>query len=174
LEDLPAPPPQPQQVSTYLQYGSQPHQEPVYELGVPDFLTMIPGISYANAPQWGGMPTTFGSDSVSSDFFTNVPPQTCGMGQSIPTPSAPAPQPQQINAPVNYTSATPTPTQLVPPPSQLTHDLPIRNGSHTALVQSDFHSQLGGGPFRPSIWQMEPDFGHTSSHVQYQTAIFRK
>jgi ubiquitin thioesterase protein OTUB1 len=172
MEDLPAPLLQPQEVATYLQYASQPHHEPVYELGVSDFLTMIPGISYANTPQWGGsMSSSYGEVSGASNFFVNAPQQTCA-GQANPTPSIPTPQPQQSLPQPSYV-ATSTPTQLVPPPSQLTHDLPIRNGSHTALPPSDFHSQLGGGIFRPSCYQMEPGFGRISSHAQYQTAIFR-
>ncbi|SMY29965.1 unnamed protein product [Zymoseptoria tritici ST99CH_1A5] len=173
-EDLPPPSPQQQPIATYLQYGSQTHQEPVYDLGVPDFLTMIPGISYANTTHWGGMPPGYGELPAASNFFANVPPQTCA-GQSIPTPSITTPQPQQIHPQPGY-AATPTPTQLVPPPTQLTHDLPIRNNSHTTLAHSDFQHQLGGGPggpFRPSFWQFEPEFMQASSCVPYQTAIFR-
>lgn len=168
LEDLPAPIPQ-IAVPTYLQFASQPN-EPVYELGVSDFMTMMPGGSYADTAHWG-MSSSYGA---TQDFF-NTTPQACS--QTMPIPSAPAPQ-THMHSQSAYIAAS-TPTQMVPPPTQLVHELPIRNishvshASHASLAHSDFQHQLSGGPFRPSVWQLEPEFMH-ASHLPFKTSIFRK
>lgn len=153
---------------TYLQYASQNH-EPVYDLGVSDFMTSIPGMSYANLPQSSWMSSTYGAGT---DFFTTqAPVQSCA--QTVPSPPAPAPQPQVQSQPV-YVPAT-TPTQMVAPTSHMPHELAIRtNVTQPALAQSDFHNQLSGGPFRPSLWQLESDFVSATSQMPFQTSIFRK
>lgn len=158
----------PTSVETYLQYASHPHQEPVYDLGVSDFMTMIPGMSYAT-PHGAWMSGSTGY--ASSDFFaTSAPVQQCT--QPLATPAAPAPQPQ-IQAQPMYTA---TPTQLVPPPVQFPQELAIRTAPHAGGMQnlSTFQSQAAGGPFRPSHWELEPDFVQATSSVPFQTAIFRK
>ena len=164
-QDLP-PASVPAAVSTYLQYASRPHQEPVYELGVSDFMTMIPGMSYAN-PHQGWMSS---SSYAGSDFFTTpAPVQQCT--QAIPTPSAPAPQPQMQHQTV-YLPATPT--HLVAPPTQMPQDLAIRAVPHASMqLHSGFQHQPTG-PFRPSAWELEPDFAQQMSQMPFQTSIFRK
>lgn len=149
----------PDAVPTYLQYASQHHEEPVYDLGVSDFMTMIPGMSYANPHQaWAS------SSSYGSDFFG---PSVQQCTQAIPTPSAPAPQPQPV-----YVHAPQTP--LVPPPTQMPQELAIRSVSHgTAPQHVGIQHQLGG-PFRPSAWELEPDFAQATSQMPFQTSIFRK
>ncbi|CAK3776283.1 Hypothetical predicted protein [Lecanosticta acicola] len=164
-EDLPAPPPPQPAVPTYLQYASQSY-EPVYDLGVSDFMTSIPGMSYANIPQGSWMSSTYGTGS---DFFTTqAPVQSCA--QTVPTPSAPAPQPHVQSQPVYASASTPTP--MVAPPSHMPHELAIRTSvPQAAPGTSDLHSS--GGPFRPSAWQLEPDFVSATSQMPFQTSIFR-
>ena len=150
-------------VPTYLQYASQPHHEPVYDIGAPDFMTMIPGMSYANPQQgWSS------SSSYESDLFgASAPVQQCS--QPVPHPSVSAPQPQ-LQRQSAYGPATPT--TLVPPPSQMPQDLAIRSVPN-GLPHPGFQHQLGG-PFRPSAWELEPNFVQATSQVQFQTSIFRK
>lgn len=173
-EDLPVPPQI--AVPTYLQFASQPN-EPVYDLGVSDFMTMMPGMSYANSAHWG-MSSSYGA---TQDFFDPTP-QSCS--QTMPTPSAPAPQPHMHSQPA-YVAAS-TPPQMVLPPTQLVHELPIRNHSHVSQVShaphasfaslphSDFTNQLSGGPFRPSRMQLEYEHMHASHHLPFKTSIFKK
>ena len=164
-QDLP-PSSVPAAVPTYLQYASQPHHEPVYDLGVSDFMTMIPGMSYANPHQGWMSSSSYGS----SDFFaTPGPVQQCT--QAMPTPSAPAPQPQLQHQTV-YLPATPT--QLVPPPNSMPQDLAIRTVPHATMQQHNGFQPQPTGPFRPSAWELEPDFVQATSQVQFQTSIFRK
>ena len=153
----------PAAVPTYLQYESQPHHEPVYDLGVSDFMTMIPGMSYANPHQsWMS-----NSGYAGSDFFT--PTQHCT--QPAATPSAPASQPQMQPQPV-YVPATPTP--LVSPPTQMPQELAIRTVPHATMPPHPGPQHQLGGPFRPSAWELEPDFIQAACHVPFQTSIFRK
>ncbi|KAK4495406.1 hypothetical protein PRZ48_013737 [Zasmidium cellare] len=167
-EDLPAPPPPPAAtaVPTYLQYGSS--HDPVYDLGVSDFMTSIPGMSYANLSQPGWMSSSYASGV---DFLnTPAPVQACT--QALPTPSAPAPQPQISSQPV-YVPAS-TPSQMVPPPTQMPHELAIRTSvAQPSLAHNDFQHQLSIGPFRASAWQYEPDFVSATSQMPFQTSIFR-
>lgn len=165
-QDLP-PASMPTAVPTYLQYASQPHQEPVYDLGVSDFMTMIPGMSYANPNQsWMSGSTGY----AGSDFFTApAPVQQCT--QPLATPAAPASQPQIQSQPM-YTA---TPTQLVSPPVQFPQqELAIRTAPHASMQSLSSFQQSAGGPFRPSHWELEPDFVQATSSVPFQTAIFRK
>lgn len=167
-QDLP-PSSIPAPVETYLQYASQPHQEPVYDLGVSDFMTMIPGMSYANPHQgWMSGSTGYGG----SDFFaTPAPVQQCAQPLAAPAAAVGPPQPQMQSQSM-YTA---TPTQLVPPPVQFPQELAIRPATHATMQSmSAFQHQSSGGPFRPSHWELEADFAHATSAVPYQTAIFRK
>lgn len=166
LEDLPAPPPS-ATVQTYLQYGSHTHQEPVYDLGVssmPDFMTLIPGMSYATPSQSWNLPSNYGS---MSDFSFSAQASSCTPALSTPSPQDPL---SHMNSQPVYASAS-TPTQMVPPPTQLTHDTPTRSAPH---LTHDYQLQSNGGPFRPSAWQLEPDFMQATSHAPFQTSIFRK
>ncbi|KXT00572.1 hypothetical protein AC578_5219 [Pseudocercospora eumusae] len=173
-EDLPAPPPPPAPVPTYLQFGTQTHQEPAYDLGVsamPDFLMTIPGMSYASQPQqaWG-MPSSYSTDF---NFSTPAPASACT--PAVQTPSAPAPQPQPMPSQPVYVSGS-SPPQMVPPPTQLTHEMAIRPAAamaHAHIGHHDLQSQLGGGPFRMSAWNYEPDFMQATSQMPFQTSIFR-
>ena len=163
LQDLPA---SSAPVATYLQFASHDH-EPVYDLGnQPDFMTMIPGMSYAN-PHQGWISSSSYTDS---DFFpTPAPMQSCA--PVVPTPASPAPQQRLQPQPV-YVPATPT--QLVAPPNQITQELAIRNVPHAIMqLHHGFQQQLPG-PFRPSAWELEEGFAQTMCHTPFQTSIFRK
>lgn len=155
-------------IPTYLQYASHPHQEPVYDLGVPDFMMNIPGMSFANPHQaWMS-----NSSYAGSDFFsTPTPAQPCA--QPVSTPVASIPQPQ-IQPQAVYVSATPSHHHLVAPPLQMPQEMAIRPASHAGLAHASFQHQVSAGPFRPSVWELEPDFVQATSHVPFQTSIFRK
>lgn len=153
-------------VETYLQYASHPNQDPVYELGVSDFMTMIPGMSYAN-PQQGWMSVSNGY--TGSDFLTtSTPVPQCTQPLATPDTSV---QPQ-MQSQAMYTA---TPAQLVPRPMQLPQELAVRSvPSACAQNLSTFQHEATGGPFRPSHWQLQPHFAEATSAAQFQTAIFRK
>lgn len=161
LQDLP---PANVPATTYLQYASQEPQG-VYDLDVSDYMTMIPGMSYANPPSGWSSASTY-----SSDFFgASAPVQQCA--QPVPTPSAPAPQPQLQPQTIYIPAAQ---VQLVAPPTQMPQDLAIRTVTHaSAPAHTGFQHQLGG-PFRPSVWELEPDFYQATSQMPFQTSIFRK
>ncbi|PIA98140.1 Ubiquitin thioesterase otubain-like [Cercospora beticola] len=165
-EDLPVPPPSPAAVPTYLQYGSQTYYEPAATFNGSDFMALLPGMSYANQTPFCGMPSSFDSYDSASDFnFTTnskAPVTTCT--PAVPTPSAPAPQPHMQSQSM-FASASP-PVQMVPPASQLAHDMVVRN------VPQFNHSDFGGGPFRPSAWQFDSEFV-SQSQMPFQTSIFR-
>ena len=165
LQDLP-PVSVPAVVPTYLQYASQHHQEPVYDLGVSDFMTMIPGMSFAS-PHQGWMS---GSSYSGPDFFTS-PTTVQQCTQPIPTPSAPPSQPQMQPQPV-YLPATPT--HLVPPPTQMPPELAVRTAQHAIVPPHPGFQHQPTGPFRPSAWELEPDFAQATSSMPFQTSIFRK
>lgn len=168
VEDLPAPVPQ-LAVPTYLQFASQP-TEPVYDLGVSDFMTMMPGMSYANSVHWG-MSSSYGA---TQDFF-NTTPQMCS--QTMPAPSAPAPQ-SHIHSRPAYAAAS-APSQMVATSAQMVHDLPIRNLSHVSRTPNvsrahpDVNRRSSSGPFRPSAYELEPEVMH-GSHLPFKTSIFKK
>lgn len=160
IEDLP---PAAASIPTYLQYASHTHSEPVYDLGVSDFMTMIPGMSFAN-PQQAWM----SNSSYGSDFFTtSTPVQQCV--PPVPTP-APAPQPQIQPQPVYV---TPAPNHLVAQPTQMSQEMVIRTVPHGNVAHSGFQQQLSG-PFRPSMWELEDGFVQATSQMPFQTSIFRK
>lgn len=153
---------------TYLQFASQPYQDPIYDLGVSDaVMTMIPGGSYANPHQaW-----ISSSSYAGGDIFGLAPSvQTCS--PAIPTPAAPAPQPQMMQP--SHTYVPPTTTHLVPPPTQMPQELAIRTVPHATVPAHHGYQHQMGGPFRPSAWELEPDFVYATSQVPLQTAIFRK
>lgn len=130
---------------------------------------MIPGMSYAT-PQacWSG------SNYGSSDFADGPSPvQPCSQA-SAPIPMTPIVQPQIQPQPV-FTQATPT--LLASPPTQITQNMAIRPAPRPGLVPATapLQQQLaGGGPFRPSAWELEADFMSAHSQLPFTTSIFRK
>ncbi|KAK0253740.1 hypothetical protein LTS09_011318 [Friedmanniomyces endolithicus] len=171
IEDFPLPPaPDPTPIPTYLQFGSQTHQEHVFDIAGMDFLTQLPGMSCVNPHSaWLSGPS-YGSGA--SDFFASTTPvQHCVQPIPAPAPApTPAPQPQTQPQPVYVVSAVAT--HVVPPPNDLSQELAIRTVSHASLANTAFQHQLAG-PFRPSIWQLEEGFVQATSHAPFQTTIFK-
>ena len=164
-QDMP-PAPVPAAVPTYLQYASHPYQEPAYDLGVSDFMTMIPGMSYANQHTGWISSSSYGD----SDFYMNAAPvQPCA--QVVPTPVDPVPQPQMQPQTVYMPT---TQAHLVAPPLQMPQELAIRSVSHTGIPPHlDIHDQVTGR-FRPSTYQIKPEIIQATSYMPFQTSIFRK
>jgi len=165
-EDLPV---QPMVVPTYLQYSSVTHQEPVYDLGVSDFMTMIPGMSYATPQQAWASNASYGSDF----FPASTTVQQCT--QPLPAPAVSTAQPQlQLQTQPVYIPATPS--HLVAPPIQLPQEMAVRTAPHGILAQSNFPHQLTSSPFRRSRfeYEMTRDFAQAPLHLPLQTSIFRK
>lgn len=160
-QDLP-PVAVPVAIPTYLHYASQPYHEPACDIGLPDLMMSIPGMSYAN-PHQSWMSPSY----ADSDFFGfSAPVQQCP--QPTPSPAAPVPQPQMQAAPV-YVPATPA--HLVPPPTQMPETLVIRTLPQPSVTSHQVLSPHSTGPFRPSVYQLETD---VLPHTPLQTAIFRK
>ena len=182
-------------VSTYLQFSSSTHNEPAQPLNpfqsdyndMPDFLTSIPGMSFAS-PQVGWMACSgFGSDFMTAP----VPIQQCT--QPLPTPVAPVSQPQvqphgqsqsgyipipqsSVHAGAAYMPTTPSTLSGSPPES--VHGLVIRNPPHTvmhAAVEHPTFSSNSNGVFRPSFYEFQPGFAQATSGGWYpETSIFKK
>jgi len=170
MEDVPAPP---ESIPTYLQFGSsQTYHEPIGHYGaVDEFMTMIPGMSFASSPNGWLSASSYGSDF----FAAPTPAQSCV--QHLPTPVAAPVQPQlqpQVSCQPVY--VPPTPSELAPPIS-LSHDLPIRSvphATHASLPMVTYQHHLPGGPFRSSAYELEPGFAQAMSYRPLETAQFRK
>lgn len=159
VEDLPQ-----VNIPTYLQYASHTHNEPVYDLNIPNFMMAIPGMSYADPHQAWMSSSSYGCNM----FAPPTPVQQCE--SSIPTPGPPS-QPQIQPQPA-YVPATPT--HLVAPPSEMPQEMVIRTGPpHATLVHPVFQPQPGGA-FRRSAWELEVGFAEATSSMPFQTSIFRK
>lgn len=170
MEDVPA---SPESISTYLQFGSsQTYHEPVGHYGaVDDFVTMIPGMSFASSPNGWLSASSYGSDF----FAAPTPAQSCV--QHLPTPVAAPVRPQiQPQVAPQQVYVPPTPAELAPPIS-LTHDLPIRpvpQAAHAAIPMATYQHQLSGGPFRSSAYELEPGFVQATAYRPPETAQFKK
>lgn len=144
---------------------------------IPDVMTMIPGMS-------GAFPSGIGQRwaSLSYDFSSSPAPQHCAPVQ--PYPSAPAlPTPVTsshldfvVPAQVGHTNQYNPPShhniQLDQPPVTL----PIHPAPPTS-INIERAAPLNierGGPFRPSIYELEPGFGSGLQTQPFQTSIFRK
>lgn len=165
-EDMPPPPAPP--VATYLQLSSHTYNDPVFEVPVADFMTMVPGMSMTNRQHGWLSSNSYGG---LCDFLpTPTPAQPCASTISTPAPSTAVSTmlPQQ-------SSFAPRQTALVLPPNHLpTQELPIRSAAHS-MMQPTF-PQMGGsdGPFRPSHYTLDPDIARATSQMPLQTNIFRK
>ncbi|GAB7359809.1 hypothetical protein MBLNU230_g6978t1 [Neophaeotheca triangularis] len=166
-EDVPPPPAS--EVPTYLQYATHTHHQPADLPAAQDFMTMIPGMSFANPCQDWMSTSSYGN----SDFFTPSAPvqQQCNqMTQPI------APTPQEISTRQHVESqpvyAPPPAQHMPPPPLQMAQDLVIRPAPHAAVPRASYHQPLGG-PFRPSIWELKPGIMDSTAQMPFQTAIFR-
>jgi ubiquitin thioesterase protein OTUB1 len=141
-----------------------------------DVMTMIPGM----------YPTGFGGQkwaSLSYDFSPSPASQT-QVTPVQPYPSAPTPAPtvssqldfiipshpshaSQYNAPSHHSIHLDQPSVTLPihpppppPPVSIDRAAPL-------VVER-------GGPFRPSMYELEPGFGHGMQVQPFQTSIFRK
>ncbi|KAK6439264.1 hypothetical protein LTR95_004520 [Oleoguttula sp. CCFEE 5521] len=173
LEDVP-PPATP--IATYLQFSSSLYHDPgqlssqcADFQNIPDFITTIPGMSFAQ-PHPGWMT----SNGCGADFLT---PGTSH--QAYAPPVAPAPQPQiQPHAVIQPPYVPTTPSSLsVTPPEYHTHGLAIRTvphvnyaAMHAPPMQTPSFSS--DGPFRPSMWERYPHVQATSGST-FQTSIMR-
>jgi ubiquitin thioesterase protein OTUB1 len=172
-EDVPPPPPSTESVAAYLSHNA-PH--PQYEsIGdysdAADNLMFIPGMSIA--PSSNGW---LSGPGYGSDFFTTpfAPLQTCA--PAVPTPVAPAPQPQMLS------QTTPQPAygagaqaSHVMPPTQIPTELAIRSMPHAEHAGVPPLNPKADGPFRPSHYEYEADYLQTMSHhMPLTTSIFKK
>jgi ubiquitin thioesterase protein OTUB1 len=164
-QDLPhlIPPPQPSVVPAYLYHGSQTYQDPVLDLGFSDFLTAIPGMSYAIPPQ------NWQSSSICgvSDFFGN-PVQPFKQAAVTPIDPAPAPRPHPIQTTPVY--AAPAPNHLATPTEQLSDELVVRTVPQLSFPSNISYSNTG--PFRQSLWQLETE--QQAHMLPLQTSQFKK
>ncbi|WPH01714.1 Hypothetical protein R9X50_00456600 [Acrodontium crateriforme] len=144
-------------VQTYLQYHNETHNEPVMDLGMSDFMTMIPGMSYAG-PQQSWLP---GAGYGYSDYLASPPASMPALVESPELQSR------------TQSMYIPTPrTQMVPPSDEMPQDMDIRSDHHEE-TQPHFSGQSQTSPFRSSYYQFEPGFVSATSHVPFKTAIFK-
>jgi hypothetical protein len=177
LPTPPPPPPAQESVAAYLQQNA-PHPDyvPIGDFSdATDNLMFIPGMSIAPSHGWMSGPN-YGSDFFATPF---APVQTCA--QTLPSPVAPAPQPQMLQqAPIQpaYTSAPQVSHVL--PPTQMPTELPIRSSGSMPHADHAIESHpepqcQTGGMFRPSVYNSTVD-GYAASIPQMplQTPSFKK
>jgi ubiquitin thioesterase protein OTUB1 len=161
------PPIQPIDVPTYLQSSLHHYEEPVMDLGMSDFMTMIPGMSLlSNQSNW--MPTQFYGVS---DYAA----PTCAMPPA-PVP-APAPMPVQHHAPPPIVPvATPAYVPAVQTPSPTsTAEHTFSPASQTTFFNYDQLSYGGKGNFRPSTHMFQQNVADaTAQNSVCQTAQFKQ
>jgi ubiquitin thioesterase protein OTUB1 len=173
-EDVPQPIPQPQNLRVlYANYD-----EFVPEAtNVPDVMNMIPGLCGGGLGQrWPPLSYDFSSSPAPQAQVTPVQP--------FPSASMSAPsvtsshldfvtpihtgQTSQYNQPPRHHSI-----QLDQPPITL----PIHPPPPPPPVSLERSTSLAverGGPFRPSMYELEPGFGFSNQAQPFQTSIFRK
>jgi ubiquitin thioesterase protein OTUB1 len=127
-----------------------------------DIMTMIPGMG----------PTGFGQNwaSLSYDFSRPSPATQSQVAPLLPYPSAPTPATPVSSSQLDFIIPShhslhldQSPMTLAihpPPPSSIDRTAP-------AIVER-------GGPFRPSMYELEPGFGSGMQVQPFQTSIFRK
>ncbi|KAK4983262.1 hypothetical protein LTR50_007340 [Elasticomyces elasticus] len=155
-EDIQPPmlPPQSAPIPTYFQFAPQP-MDHVYDIGASDFITMIPGMSFANTHAGWMSSSPFGSSGFAP---TTLPCQ--------PQPPAPAPTPLYAPPP-----ALPPPP---PPPAQISHASDFATPSLPPTAMPNHMPHMGNDPFRSSIWELERGFpAATTQCLPFQTSIFR-
>lgn len=164
------PPSQPIAVPTYLQSSLHHYEEPVMDLGMSDFMTMIPGMSLlSNQSNW--MSNQFYGVSDYAAPTAAVPPP--------PAPAA-APMPAQHHAPPPVVPvATPAyvPATQTPSPTS-TADYTFSPVSQTTFFNYDQLSYGGKGNFRPSTHMFEQNGQNvadaTAQNSVCQTAQFKQ
>lgn len=160
------PPSQPIAVPTYLQSSLQHYEEPVMELGMSDFMTMIPGMSLlSNQSNW-------------------MPNQFYGVSDYPASPSAAAPTPAQPPAPMpvqHHVSPTVASTPAYMPAAPMMQQAPSPttatdyNYSPMSRTQSSFYNydmlcSGGKGNFRPTTHMFEQK-GQNVAAATAQTSV---
>ncbi|KAL1301446.1 hypothetical protein AAFC00_005698 [Neodothiora populina] len=160
----PQPPPQGVAAPTYLQYGTY-DEEPIMDVGVPDFLAMMPGMSMVpNQTNW-----------MANPFYPSTES----------TYSAPPPLPVQHHAPPPTASVAPaysvppsvaTATPATPSPSQDFYGSnvsPTETATHHGLLFA--HSNMARGTnFRPSQYMSSQSaLASSGRNIDFQTSQFR-
>jgi ubiquitin thioesterase protein OTUB1 len=175
-EDLP-PPPQQAPIHVALAYNNQHN----FEVASPEasLLSMIPGMYSHNRFQ--DIDQTFGQRWPSTSYGFDAAP--------APQPQVAPVQPYQPSPPAPIAPVTTSQQDFMSP----VHASPMSQqspASHHSLqmepsVQLPFHPSPSinidrasitierGGPFRPSMYELEPGFG-TGEVPSFQTNIFRK
>jgi ubiquitin thioesterase protein OTUB1 len=141
---------------------------------VADVMTMIPGMFPTFGQRWASLSYDFSPNPAPQPQVTSVQPY-----QSTPTPAPPVSASQldfvipshsshasQYNAPSHHS------IHLEQPPLTLPiHSLPPPPVSIDRAAPSSVER---GGPFRPSMYELEPGFGSGMQVQPFQTSIFRK
>ena len=167
----------PEPISAYLQqHAPQPEYAPISDYSdATDHMMFIPGMSIAPSHGWMSGPN-YGSDFFSAPF---APVQSCA--QTLPSPVAPAPQPQLLQqAPAQPAYSSSAQVSHVLPPTQMPTELPIRSSGtmphadHVTESQPEPQCQTGG-MFRPSVYNSTVD-GYAASIPQMPlvTPSFKK
>lgn len=112
-----------------------------------------------------------------SDVMTLIPGlYPTGLGQSWPSVSSydfhPTPVPQPQMAPVSSYAPVPTSAPSQDYTSPVHHNVPLDPPVNMPLNPP--MSIERGGPFRPSVYELEPGFHSGQAPLQFQTSIFRK
>ncbi|KAG9956116.1 cysteine proteinase, partial [Aureobasidium melanogenum] len=166
------PPSQPIAVPTYLQSSLHHYEEPVMDLGMSDFMTMIPGMSLLSS-QSNWMSNQFYGVSDYAAPTAAVPP---------PPPPAPAPMSVQHHAPPPPPPVVPVATPAYVPATQTpsptsTADYTFSPVSQTTFFNYDQLSYGGKGNFRPSTHMFEQNGQNvadaTAQNSVCQTAQFK-
>lgn len=174
LPTPPPPPPAQESVAAYLQQGApHPDYQSIGDFDATDNLMFIPGMSLASNHGWMSGPS-YGSDFFATPF---APVQTCA--QALPSPVAPAPQPQILQqAPTQPVYTTGAQVSHVLPPTQMPNELPIRPSGSMPYVDHEPESHLDlqkALPLRPSKFNSTVDgYAQDLPHMPLTTSIFKK
>lgn len=165
------PPSQPIAVPTYLQSSLHHYEEPVMDLGMSDFMTMIPGMSLlSNQSNW--MSNQFYGVSDYAAPTAAVPPPVAPAPASMPVQHH-APPPVVPVATPAYVPATQTPSPTST--ADYTFSSPV---SQTTFFNYDQLSYGGKGNFRPSTHMFEQNGQNvadaTAQNSVCQTAQFKQ
>lgn len=170
----PPPPPAQESVAAYLQQSApHPDYQEIGDFGATDNLMFIPGMSIAPNHGWMSGPN-YGSDFFATPF---APVQTCA--PTLPSPVAPAPQPQMLQqAPTQPAYTTGAQVSHVLPPTQMPNELPIRPSGSMPYVDHEPEPHIDvqkALPLRPSKFNSTVDgYAQDLPHMPLTTSIFKK
>lgn len=160
------PPPPPQHTITTFRANYLDDFTPT---NVTDVMTMLPGIYPAGINSW----VSLGSNDMSTSSAMQTQPVQ--PYPSATTPVTPVSSHMDFNIPLHagHTSQYEAPSHHSIHLDQPSVTLPIHPAPPVSLDRVT-PAVESGGPFRPSIYQLEPGFGSTMQAQQFQTSIFRK